>query len=356
MSLVKGFKPNLIPNNPKDGSFSTEVRNQVIKKNGGISSYKIAFKKDGCRLGLGLADKPLTRSLKEPKSKLVLSRFQPLNDLCKELKIAIDGEFYMHGLKFNEIFRFFSNSDVTRDSYRDQLIKESKKDSRVFREEYNGRSVDFMSTFHEDLKFWLFDGIVIDRPDLVGFEERMEEILVRLQSVYIDEYPIVLFDSTEVSTVEELDYLYEAALDDGWEGLVITHKDHEYKFGRNSLKQGTILKMKDDEREYDGIVVDVKEGSQIKAGIERGVNELGRSTTSKKKGDRESSGKAKSFVVEFEGIGTFDVGLKGFNDEAKEELLRNKDSYIGRHFKYIGMAPVKDYPRHAYFSCWRDEK
>ena len=110
---MKTFKPNLIPNNPKDGSFSTEVRNAVIAKNGGILDYRVTLKKDGCRLQLGQSQNVLTRSLKQPGSILVRKRFDALNQLCLDLKISLDGEFYKHGLKFNEIFRFFSKSDVT---------------------------------------------------------------------------------------------------------------------------------------------------------------------------------------------------------------------------------------------------
>lgn len=353
---LKGFKPNLIPNNPKDGSFTKESRNEVLEKNGGIGNYLISNKKDGCRLQLGLQFEILTRSLKQPKSELVQKRFEELNALCIELKIALDGEFYKHGLKFNEIFRFFSNTDVTRPEYKEKLLKERKKDPIKFREEYNNRSIDFLTTFHDDLKFWLFDGIVLDRPDLVGFSERMTEIRNRLLNHNLENLFIEIFDCTVVETTEELDYLYEQALLEDWEGLVITHKDHEYKFGRNSIKQGTLLKMKDDKREYDGIVLDVVEGTKSKEGTEKTVNELGRSKTSQKKEDREPSGKAKGFVVEYEGLGTFVVGLRGFDDEAKVELLKNKDNYIGQHFKYTGMPPVKDYPRHSYFECWRDEK
>ena len=113
--------------------------------------------------------------------------------------------------------------------------------------------------------------------------------------------------------------------------------------------------MKDDANEYDGVIVDILEGTQIKEGVERSINELGRSTTSKKKDDRESSGMAKGFLIHYEGK-EFTVGLKGFDNEAKKEMLQNKDKYVGRHFKYSAMAPVKDLPRHAYFKCWRDEK
>tara|TARA_R110000851_G_scaffold14323_4_gene48545 strand:- start:4243 stop:4683 length:441 start_codon:yes stop_codon:yes gene_type:complete len=145
-------------------------------------------------------------------------------------------------------------------------------------------------------------------------------------------------------------------LEAGWEGLVLTHKDHIYKYGRSTLKSGTIFKMKEDKEEYDGIVLDVEESTIVKEGVEKTVNELGRSKTSKKKGDRLPSGMAKGLVVEFEGKGTFCVGLNGFDHDARKELLENKKDYIGRHFKYTGMQAVKDFPRHAFFDTWRDEK
>ena len=353
---IKKFKPNLIPNNPKDGSFTKEFRNAIIEKNGGIGEYLATYKKDGCRLQLGLGPEILTRSLKTPQSVLVKQRFSELNALCAELGIAIDGEFYMHGLKFNEVFRFFSNTDVTRPEVRLQLEKELAKNPNKFHKDYDGRSIDFLTTFHDELKFWLFDGIVLDRPDLVGFEERMEEIFSRLSKHPLNELPIVIDSFTKFETTEQLDKLFDMVLSRGWEGLVLTHKDHQYKFGRNTIKQGTILKLKDDNREYDGIVLDVEEATQVIEGTAKTVNELGNSKTSKKKGDREPSGLAKGFVVQFENLGTFTVGLRGFDNEAKRELLVNKQNYIGRHFKYSGMPPVKDFPRSVYFDTWRDEK
>lgn len=358
---IAEFKPNLIPNNPKGEDFE-EKRNKVIKKNGGIEKYYAIFKKDGCRLELGLSDRIVSRALKEPKSILVRKRFKKLNELCVELKIVLEGEFYMHGLKFNEIFRYFSNEDVTSEKYYKKLEKELKKDPAKFAKDYNNRSIPFLTSFHRDLKFWMFDGIILDRPDLVGYEERMKEIYRRLSvaletktsSHYFStiEYPIL----EEPKSLEELDKLYLEALELEFEGLVLVHKKHEYKFGRNSINQGTLLKMKDDAREFDGIILNVMEATKVKEGVERTKNELGRSVTSQKKDDREFSGKAKGFLIQFEDLGTFTVSLKGFDDEAKRELLENKENYIGRHFKYTAMKPVKDFPRHAHFDCWRDEK
>ena len=349
--MKKQFKPNLIPNNPKDGSFKIST---AIEKNGGIKNYCITLKKDGCRLQAGISDTVLSRSLKKPGSKLVVDKFQKLNDICLKHNITLDGEFYRHGLKFNAIFRFFSKSDVTTEEYRKSLEKELRKDAKKFSDKYDGLDIPFLTDFNKDLKFWIFDGTILDRPDIKGYEDRMNEIYKRLDPYKLDEIEWPVFQSPE--DVDELNRFYELSLDIGFEGLVLTHKDHEYKFGRNSLNQGTLLKMKDDAIEYDGIVLDIKESSVVKEGVEKTKNELGRSVTSKKVDDRIPSGMAKSFTVQFGELGTFDVGLKGFDHESRKELLENKNNYIGRHFKYKAMAPVKSFPRHAYFDCWRDEK
>jgi len=355
---MEKFKPNLIPNNPKG---EENCLLEPIMKNGGHKMYIIHNKKDGCRLQLIDGD-VLTRSLKRPGSLLVVDRFKALSEQLHALGIAADGEFYMHGLKFNALFRFFSKSDVSTSKYRQELLKSLEKDPSAFANEYDGYDIDFLTTFHSDLKFHLFDGFLIDAPEIKGYEARMNEIRKRLKESGLDGHPyLVLPQVYRCSDEEELQLIYETALEVGYEGLVLTHVNHEYKFGRNSLTQGTLLKMKDDAYEYDGIIVDVEEATSIKDGIETTTNELGRSVTSKKKDDREVSGLAKGFKVKFfdsngRYVGEFIVGLKGFDNEAKKELFDNKEKYIGRHFKYTGMPPVKDFPRHAYFQCWRDEK
>lgn len=358
MNTLQNFKPNLIPNNPKGKELDLHT---PIMKNGGYSMYKAIKKKDGCRLQL-FSENVLSRSLKEPGSLLVVKRFKKIAQRLHELGIAADGEFYMHGQKFNSIFRFFSKSDVTCPKYRIELEKALKKDPKKFAIDYDGLSIDFLTQFHDDLKFHLFDGILIDAPGLTRFQDRMIEIEHRLKESGFDKHIHIQMPTLHtVNSKEELQELYEEALEEGYEGLVLVHVGHEYKFGRNSLNQGTLLKQKDDAIEYDGIVVDVVEGTMIREGVESTTNELGRSVTSKKKDDRESSGMAKGLITAFykeDGtyIGTFTVGLKGFDNDQKKELLKNKASYIGQHFVYTAMNAVKDMPRHAYFKNWRDAK
>lgn len=353
---MENYKPNLIANEPKDGSFTAEMRDEIIKANGGYKKYRILKKKDGCRLVVGLDKGILSRSLKKPGSDLVVKRFTYFHNLCLLLNIVVDGEFYMHGEPFNIINRFFTKKDVSLETYKKSLQKSLDKDPQGFKEKYRGKDIDFLTKFHEGLKFWAFDFIITDRPDLVGFEERYQEALKRLEGVDFYKHYVVMPEIETVNSQEELEDLYQETLSEDYEGLILVHVDHEYKNGRSTLKSGTLYKMKEDKEEYDGIVLAVEESTIVKEGTEKSVNELGRSVTSKKKGDRLPSGMAKGFTVEYEGLGTFCVNLSGFSHEARKEVWENRDKYIGRHFKYTGMKPVKDFPRHAYFDCWRDEK
>jgi hypothetical protein len=348
------FKPNLIPNEPKDGSFKQADRDHIINVRGGVASYIVTQKKDGCRMEFGAGDTILTRALKPVKSKLVRQRFEKFQKTCLDLNIIVEGEFYAHSMKFNEIFRFFAKEDVTDPKSIKELTNMKSKKPKAFQEKYGGRDIEFLTKFHDELRLWIFDGIVLDMPELIGYQERMDEIKNRLAE-YAD--PSILFTpELEVRSLDELYTEYDNSITEGFEGLVLTHKFHPYKNGRTTLKTGTLLKLKDDKKEFDGIVIDVEESTVAREGAEKKINELGRSVTSKLKADRIPSGMAKGFVVEYEGKGTFCVGLNGFDHDARRELLANKANYIGKHFRYTGMPPVKDFPRHAYFDCWRDEK
>lgn len=355
---MSNFKPNLIPNNPKDDSFDMD---KVIMKNGGYSNYVITLKKDGVRVQL-LEGTVLSRALKVPGSKLVVDRFQEIANEFKRLGINADAEFYMHGQKFNSIFRFFSKSDVTCEKYHIELVKAYQKDRVKFTKDYDGLGIDFLTEFHKELQIHIFDGFLTDAPEITGYLERMLEIQRRVMLSPIAFNPYFCFQlNHRVGSKEELQRLYDFALENGYEGLVLTHKDHKYKYGRNTLNEGTILKLKDDAIEYDAIVLDVEEATSVKEGVEKTTNELGRSVTSKKKGDREVSGIAKGFIVAYiddkgNQVGTFTVCLRGFNHEERRAIFSNKSEYIGKHFTYTGMKPVKDFPRHAYFANWRDEK
>lgn len=358
------FKPNLIPNF-SDGSENIE---SIIKRNGGLIKYSVFRKKDGVRLEI-IDGKLLPRSLKDIRSNDVKSRFKELVDICQLHDIVLEGEFYSHGMSFNEIYRFYSSTNVASDSEKKKLDKYSQQvsidgkwvtvenpkfeETRLY-QEYGGRSIDFLTTFQDSLEFWMFDGFIKGKEHL-PFINRMADIYFILNQYDIPFFKDIFHSRVMFTDKEKLSDIFDSVIEEGYEGLVLVHDFHQYQFGRTTLRRGTLLKMKDDNHTFDGIVLDVLEGTMIKEGVERTVNELGNSRTSGKKEDREPNGKAKGFLCEYNGE-EFVVSLKGFNDADKAELLKNKDKIIGRHFYYTAMEVLKNVPRHARFSGWRDSK
>jgi len=262
----------------------------------------------------------------------------------------------MHGAKMNEIFRFFSAQNVESPGYRKKLERQLEKSPSTFKDIHGDRTIDWLCTFHEGLKFWIFDGMILDRPEVVSFEDRIRIIYERLEANGAEDLGLVFSRFKKFNSIEKLQAEYDNAIANDWEGLVLCRKDSPYYFGKPSITRGWMYKMKDDKREYDGVIISLIEGTNIKEGVARGVNELGRSTTSGKKEDREPNGKCSGFEVQYEGVGTFKVGLRGFNDEDKKFILKNPEKFLGRSFVYDGMKPLKDFPRHAHFLRWRDSK
>jgi hypothetical protein len=74
------------------------------------------------------------------------------------------------------------------------------------------------------------------------------------------------------------------------------HKNSSYKMGRHSLNSGMAYKIKEDNLQFDGVILSLEEGTEVIEGVDKKINELGRSVTSKLK-NTYSSGLCKGFKV-----------------------------------------------------------
>lgn len=362
MSQSKKFLPNLIPNSKVKNPIDIPT---ILKKLGrSVSDYIISFKKDGCRVEI-IDGELKTRALKPITSLWIQQRYQKLAQVCKDNGVILEGEFYAHGMKFNEICRFFKTEDVTAEKHIKKLRK--SVESGAFDKDWPGRSVEWLSTYHEDLKIWPFDCYLQNYPEL-SYENRMSWLMEHITNPngIFYEFKDILnvgswFNVTpgkpSFTTYEEVEKFYEAALEDGWEGLVLAYKDRTYKFGRSTANEADIFKLKEDKLIFDGKVLDIIEGTVAREGAPKTVNELGRSVTSKLQEDRIPSGIASGISAEYEGH-PIKVSFEGYSHEELAEILENKNQYIGQWFTYTGMKPVARVPRHAHMTrnSWRDEK
>jgi DNA ligase-1 len=277
-----------------------------------LASYKL----DGIRC-IFKDGQMYTRALKQFPNVQLRKRFEHLARLSKEKDTILDGELLAKSLTFNEL------SGLTR-----QLDKE----------------------LPEDLNFYCFDAIH-NKDFHMGFQTRTTFLgtMNNRGCIYMKILPQLLIDSSIGITI-----LYEEALAWGCDGLILRDPNGRYKFGRGTLKEGLIYKIKPF-KTFDAKIIGVTQSTEVREGAEKKINELGMSVTSKKKADRILINKACAFEVIYKNR-LLQVVI-AMTDEEKEEVWKHKEKYIGRWIEYKGMlVGSKDLPRHPVFIRFRDDK
>lgn len=146
---------------------------------------------------------------------------------------------------------------------------------------------------------------------------------------------------------------YEAAaLEKGFEGLILRNPDGRYKFGRSTVKEGGIMKLK---RFVDSEALVVGMEEEMFNGNEAETNELGRTKRSTAKDGLVGKGTMGALIVRDVLTDVeFNIGT-GFTADDREKMWRNNLT-VGKICKYkhfpIG---VKDKPRHPVFLGFRPE-
>jgi len=313
---TKTFKPMLAPNQ--------EVGLNKIKYPI-LASYKL----DGIRC-IFYKGHILSRSLKPIQNKQLKEKFEPLRQFTEDNECIFDGEIYSPDLTFQEITSFVMTQDF-----------EDKKSIKKF-----GKIMEIPN----HLKFYCFDYI-----GNLGINEWFilrEDTACGLIALFQNIASMV--NHKELKSNKEVEAYFELALENGFEGLILRDPEGRYKFGRGTFKEGLIYKVKP-YRTFDAEIIGVVQATVVDPNAEKKINELGRSVTSKKKNDRILIEKASAFKVEYEG-----KELKvviAMTDEEKEEIWKNRYSYIGKMIEYKGLCiGMKDVPRHPIMVRFRKDK
>ena len=298
---MKTFKPMLAPNSEID---IKTLQYPLI----------VSYKLDGIRC-IFRDGQMTSRSLKQFPNVQLREKFKHLVEYSKQHNILLDGELLSKTVTFNEL------SGLTR-----QLDHE----------------------LPDDLYFYCFDIVRSENFD----QPFVSRILNLLEGSGLKD--IKLVEQKILSNPDEVKKYYEEALDWGCDGLILRDPEGKYKFGRGTVKEGLIFKMKPFQT-FDASIIGVVQATEVREGAEKKINELGRSVTSKKKDDRVLIEKASAFVVLYEGK-ELKVTI-AMTDVEKEEVWKNKESYLGRMIEYKGMlVGSKDLPRHPVFLRFRDDK
>lgn len=368
--MKKQFKPELIPNSKTGEEFCLKENIKVP------SEYLYSLKHDGGRVEI-FADGPgLSRELKVLASKHIQEMVKEIQEATKIVGgHIIECEFYAPNMTFSEIMHFFKSSDVTSEKKKKHWAKEWKKtnggtstytktkNGQPYEQgwEFPGRTPEWLTTWHPELKLYAFN--MLDLSAMDQDKELRDNNLKFTVNLYKHNNlndNLRYVEQKVLDTENEIQRMYDDAVESGEEGIVAVRLDSLYKFGRHTLKSGNIFKIKEDKLQFDGVIIGVEEATEAREGAEKTINELGRSKTSQLKEDRIPSGLAKGFMVRMEDGREFTVSLNDYNNDEKKALLLNAEDYIGKWIRFTGMAPVKHggMPRQARFTKgnFRDAK
>jgi len=191
-----------------------------------------------------------------------------------------------------------------------------------------------------ELRFFVFD-LVADNK----FSERLQlaHTLCKGTGLFI---PV---PHIEVSTEAELYRLEDEALTNGYEGLMIRDPAGRYKYGRSTLSEGILLKLKR-RLTSEAIIIGFEE--QMHNANEATINALGRTERSSHQANLVPTGVLGAFTVRDAGV-EFNVGT-GFTYEDRVQFWRRRHELIGSliTYEYLPIG-VKDKPRHPVFKGFR---
>jgi DNA ligase-1 len=195
---------------------------------------------------------------------------------------------------------------------------------------------------------------VFDHHELNGsFARRFQELLASLGQW--GKYPqICLLEQNLLANKDDM-LAYEAAkVEEGYEGIILRSPEAPYKFGRSTVKEGYLLKVKrfeDSEAEIIGFEEELKNGNAAE------TNELGRTKRSTAAAGLSGKGTLGAFQVRDVVTGVeFSIGT-GLTAAQRGLFWQRQDEYVGKLVRYkhfpIG---AKDRPRHPVFTGFRDRR
>lgn len=204
-------------------------------------------------------------------------------------------------------------------------------------------------------KYFWFDYVHGDGQ--VPYAKRMEAMRAYVRAhgktfrKHAAEVEIVPLYPTLLRNEDELDAYENRVVGEGYEGVIVRDPDGPYKFGRSTLREGLMLKIK---RFLDAEAIVVGAEELMHNENEATTNALGNKKRSSHKKNKVPAGTLGALVVEDPHQGfRFNIGT-GFTDAGRADLWKRRDSLVGKLVKYKYMSVgVKTAPRHPVFLGFR---
>lgn len=207
----------------------------------------------------------------------------------------------------------------------------------------------------EDVVFYVFDQIA--DPNVVGAHEfaTFEERHGRAGHASFYYHVCDFVDHETIGNETELQLYEDHAVGEGFEGIMLRDPKGIYKFGRSTVKEGILLKVKRF-ADMEGRVVGFVE--RMHNENEATKDNLGHTKRSSAKDGKIGAGTLGALVLTIDGWGEHELQVGGgFDDATRAEIWADKEKYLGllATFKYQPSGS-KDAPRFPVFKSFRSEE
>lgn len=195
-----------------------------------------------------------------------------------------------------------------------------------------------------DVKYFVFDHV--QNPAL-PFKERHGALTWTLKNGANDD--VVILQQTVCKNLDELLRLEEEVLNQGFEGLIVRSEDGRYKYGRSTVNEGIMLKLK---RFTDAEAKVVGFEELMHNANDADLDERGYTKRSSHMENQVPMNTLGALICEMDGV-QFKIGT-GFTQEDRDVIWENRGKLLGffAKFKYFRVG-MKDAPRHPVFLGWR---
>lgn len=208
--------------------------------------------------------------------------------------------------------------------------------------DFNGVQGDVMRiTGEPEYQFVVFDMVDPDKP----YSER-QNLLSRLPI----EHKLL---GVQVTDKDALTYLEEAYVAAGYEGIMLRSPEGRYKYGRSTVREGILTKLK---RFNDSEAIIVGFEEQMHNGNEAKTDALGRTERSTVKANMHGMDTLGSLLVFDKKLNIeFSVGT-GFDDKLRQHIWNFREKYIGEQVTYTYQELSKyGVPRFPVYKGFRSE-
>lgn len=206
-----------------------------------------------------------------------------------------------------------------------------------------------------EFQYHVFDLLPPSVAPLAPYGTRYEVLEKRVKKLPKVLQPFVkILDQVIVNNLDELTEFESMVISQGFEGVILRDPGSPYKFGRSTVAEGYLLKVKrfsDSEAEIIGFEEQLHNGNEAK------TNELGRTKRSSHKANLEPMGTLGALLVRDVNTNVeFSVGT-GIDAETRQYMWDARELLLHRTIKYkFFPVGVKDKPRHPVFIGMRDPR